>query len=289
MSEATATATATVTPVSEAIATATVTPVVNYAARVKELYPEASKLNNVFTSNPACTPDILEKKIFPCLKFRNYIENFNHEIRDLRSIEILGVFMFGPNVGFIYINCGIYIPGTNTKEVSGFVFIRGDAIAVLVIASVHDKRYALLTRQWRSAGGDNKTEALAGMCDENGDPTGVAIKELYEESGIRLTKKDLIPVGTMEPSIGGCDERITCFYTTTVDLAEDRFDTILSKTHGVDGEKIRIIAKPMDTEVQCIDLALETGDSKLATCMMGYIKNTYHAPASVVAPITTMV
>ena len=279
MSEAIATAT--VTPVSEA------TPVVNYAARVKELNPKASKLTNVFTSNPACTPAILEK-IFTCLKFRNYIENFNHEIRDLRSIEILSVFMFGPNVGFICINCGIYIPGTNTKEVSGFVFIRGDAIAVLVIASVHDKRYALKTSQWRSAGGGNKIEALAGMCDANGDPTGVAIKELYEESGIRLTKKDLIPVGTMEPSIGGCDERITCFYTT-VDLAEDRFDTILTQTHGVDGEKIRIIAKPMDTEVQCIDLALETGDSKLATCMLGYIKNTYHAPASVVAPITTMV
>jgi ADP-sugar diphosphatase len=56
----------------------------------------------------------------------------------------------------------------------GYVFLRGDAVAVLVL--VNDK--ILLVEQYRVPIQQTVIEAPAGMLDESGDFAGVAAKEI---------------------------------------------------------------------------------------------------------------
>lgn len=51
-------------------------------------------------------------------------------------------------------------------------------------------------------------EIPAGMIDEDGNFKGVAAKELEEETGIKIELKELVDLGSIFPSSGGCDEEI---------------------------------------------------------------------------------
>ena len=55
-------------------------------------------------------------------------------------------------------------------------------------------------------------EAPAGMIDESGDFTGVAAKEIQEETGIKITKDQLKPLGSYYPSCGACEEELFIYY-----------------------------------------------------------------------------
>jgi len=94
--------------------------------------------------------------------------------------------MFGPNVGFINIEADITLQG---KKLPGFIFIRGDAVAMLLLVN----KKMVLTRQFRAPYGQFLLEAPAGMIDEEQNFAGVthfillikvAAKELKEECGI---------------------------------------------------------------------------------------------------------
>jgi 8-oxo-dGTP pyrophosphatase MutT (NUDIX family) len=249
------------------------------AAHVRELYPEAKHLTTVVVK-PELTRIQLEK-VLTCVKFSQYISTtFNHEIREMRKIEVREVFFFGPNPGFISINVDAFNRETQKNEASGYVFIRGGAVAVLVRVRVAGNLYALLTRQWRTAGGDYMTEALAGMMDNKQNPVGVALNELKEESGIALTAEQLIPLEKMFPSIGGCDEVIDFFMTTIIDMDEARFVQILAQTHGVasEGESIRIVAYPINTKDELFAL-MRHGDSKINSCILGLLKHEHEEAA----------
>jgi 8-oxo-dGTP pyrophosphatase MutT (NUDIX family) len=150
----------------------------------------------------------------------------------LINLEITDIDMFGPvNVGFIkfttsFIDTRVkYKLDPKTKEVmtplkdniqKGIVFMRGDAVAILVMLHEVDKKkkvdqlYVILTCQNRiPAGDENFKEIVAGMVDANtNNLAGVAAKEVEEETGLKINMKDTIDLGVMEPSMGGCDERI---------------------------------------------------------------------------------
>merc|ERR1719356_423863 len=102
------------------------------------------------------------------------------------------------------------------KPVPGVVFMRGAAVAILVVLKCKDKRYTVVVRQPRiPVGKDNLPEIPAGMLDGEGNFAGVAAKELKEETGISINQKDLIDMTQlafndtypgMYPSCGGTDE-----------------------------------------------------------------------------------
>lgn len=59
--------------------------------------------------------------------------------------------------------------------------------------------------------GQYTLECPAGMLDEDGNFIGVAAKELKEETGLEIEEKKLIPLGSIYPSPGGCDEEVILF------------------------------------------------------------------------------
>ncbi|TKW19422.1 hypothetical protein SEVIR_4G019000v4 [Setaria viridis] len=173
---------------------------------------------------------------------------------NLTRILIQGVDMFGKRVGFMKFKADIIDEETKTK-VPGIVFARGPAVAVLILLESNGQTYAILTEQVRVPIGKFVLELPAGMLDdEKGDFVGTAVREVEEETGIKLNLEDMVDLtalldpatgGRMLPSPGGCDEEIGLFlYRGRVD--EETIRSLQGKETGLrdHGELIKLRVVP---------------------------------------------
>ena len=156
-------------------------------------------------------------------KFEKFLTNFSKDV-DVKQINILSVYWFGNNVGFINLDVETYLNG---KRVPGYVFLRGDAVAILLIVN----GMLLLTRQFRVPVGQFTIEAPAGMVDESSNFAGVAAKELKEECGIEIHQDEMKYLQDIFISPGGSDEVIHLFYVEK-QIPEAKLNELLSKIHG---------------------------------------------------------
>jgi ADP-sugar diphosphatase len=103
-----------------------------------------------------------------------------------------------------------------------YVFLRGGAVAMLIILSASDaEEYVVLCREKRLAIGRFEDIGLpAGMLDGEGHFVGVAAREIEEELGLSIAESELIDlthemykdrVPGVYPSAGACDEFIRLF------------------------------------------------------------------------------
>ena len=105
-------------------------------------------------------------KILDSKKFKDYLQNFNTQNVNVKSVNILSLFMFGKNnVGFVSLIVEVYSKINNVK-LPGYVFLRGHAVSVLVVIN---KKYMLLVKQFRVPYGNFTLEFPAGMMDESGN------------------------------------------------------------------------------------------------------------------------
>ncbi|CAN6166419.1 unnamed protein product [Urochloa humidicola] len=173
---------------------------------------------------------------------------------NLTRILIQGVDMFGKRVGFLKFKADIVDEETKTK-VPGIVFARGSAVAVLILLESNGQTYAVLTEQVRVPIGKFVLELPAGMLDdEKGDFIGTAVREVEEETGIKLNLEDMVDLtallnpatgGRILPSPGGCDEEIGMFlYRGRVD--EETIRSLQGKETGLrdHGELIKLRVVP---------------------------------------------
>ncbi|EWS72660.1 NUDIX hydrolase (macronuclear) [Tetrahymena thermophila SB210] len=200
------------------------------------------------------------EKVQQSKKFKDWIDEFDTTGLTVKSIKIDYVFMFGPNVGFVilYTDC---ITQSHNIKLPGFIFMRGKAVCMLVIVN---QKYMLLCKQYRVPVGKWLIEAPAGMIDESGHFSGVAAKELKEETGIDIDIKDLVDLGGFYPSPGGCDEELLMF-AVEKDLSEEKLKEITSKIHGEHDEQITI-------EIQEYNMknVIQTKDAKLMCLALAY-------------------
>ncbi|CAD6337883.1 unnamed protein product [Miscanthus lutarioriparius] len=226
----------------------------------------------------------------PEADFRNAVESslFKQWLRNLQSekgvltygrlnltrVLIQGVDMFGKRVGFLKFKADIVDEETKTK-VPGIVFARGPAVAVLIILESKGETYAVLTEQVRVPVGKFLLELPAGMLDdEKGDFVGTAVREVEEETGIKLNIEDMVDLtalldpatgGRMLPSPGGCDEEIGLFlYRGCVD--EETIRSLQGKETGLrdHGELIKLRVVPYN------HLWRLTGDAKALSAIALY-------------------
>jgi 8-oxo-dGTP pyrophosphatase MutT (NUDIX family) len=93
------------------------------------------------------------------------------------------------------------------------VFIRGDACLIVPLVRNRDtgEERFLMVRQRRAGSGQLSLEFPAGMLDNDiNDPSGVAARELAEETGMKVPACDLFPLCDRKlfSSVGASDEGI---------------------------------------------------------------------------------
>ncbi|KAM0834194.1 hypothetical protein ACQ4PT_063775 [Festuca glaucescens] len=189
--------------------------------------------------------------------FRRWLENLQSEKGvltygklSLTQILIQGVDMFGERLGFLKFKADIVDEETKAK-IPGIVFARGPAVAVLILLESKGQTYAVLTEQARVPIGKFILELPAGMLDdEKGDFVGTAVREVEEETGIKLNLEDMVDLTAlldpatgckMFPSPGGCDEEMGLFlYRGHVD--EETIKGLQGKETGLrdHGELIKL-------------------------------------------------
>lgn len=209
-------------------------------------------------------------------KLRKWLDDFKLDEITLKEFVVTDADFFGAVVparlGFVK-GYGVACDPQTGVEIPAIAFIRGDAVAVLIIVRIQEtgKMFVLLCKQLRFPAGRTLTEACAGMVDENsGNVVGVAFNEIKEETGFVININQLIKLGSIRPSPGGCDEMIHLFaWETTITEAE--FKEKSDKIYGVDEhEKIHLIFQEFDTFDSYVD-TLE--DAKAECCWRRYLKH----------------
>jgi ADP-sugar diphosphatase len=163
-----------------------------------------------------------------------------------------------------------WLEGEVLNKMSGkvnktFMLLRGDAVAILVLIVNKSQNYILVTEQLRAPTGGIRHEAVAGMMDDDGMASGVAIKEMDEETGIVVKPDELFEIGSYYSSQGIMDEKIRCFFMRR-DMTDAQLTDLTSKLHVKgDFEAIRLRLIPA-TWAEII----KTQDAKLISCYAMY-------------------
>jgi ADP-sugar diphosphatase len=125
-------------------------------------------------------------KVLEMKAFKDWIAGLDKEFK-VKSILVQSVDFFGPRVGFLKFKADVSDKDGTT--VPSIVFMRGAAVAVLFVLRCDEdgEFYTILTVQPRFPTGKYSFPDIpAGMVDGNGDFTGVAAKEMKEETGIEV-------------------------------------------------------------------------------------------------------
>lgn len=150
--------------------------------------------------------------------FTNWCKTIDKNI-EIESIEFQSLDKFKDRIGFLKLKAQAINKKTN-KRIPGVVFLRGANAGVLVVLENNNKKFILLTKQSRlPIGSSSFLEIPAGMLDDEDDANFVALKELKEETGIDITKGELINLTNLiyksekeiKVSPGGSDESIKLF------------------------------------------------------------------------------
>ena len=168
--------------------------------------------------------------------FQNFVQSVVDSDMEIRSLTVRDSVLKGR---FNWLEGEIFNKMSG-KVCKTFMLLRGDAVAILAIVSNKGKEYLLVTEQLRAPTGGIRLEAIAGMMDHEGTPSGIALQELEEEAGIKATKDDLKELGYYYSSQGIMDEKIRCFFMKR-DMSDEQLDELTSKLRGEgDFEAIRI-------------------------------------------------
>ena len=222
---------------------------------------------------------------------QNIMTNFvgNSKFQVSPEVVVHAIKPFGPlkrqdgsiaPAGFVFAEATIKqkVPDPKTGNpvdtiIPGVAFLRGGAVAVLVILKVQEtgEDLCLLTVQSRVPIGHPAYEEIpAGMIDGASNFIGVAAKEMKEETGIEIQQSQLMPLGKMIPSAGGCDEFINLYLFKDVITAEKAVE-LKGKATGnlAENENIILNLQPLSVIQERIR-AGELTDAKLLSALYHY-------------------
>ena len=133
-------------------------------------------------------------------------------------------------------------------RIPGVVFLRGDAVGILIILADEKKEWVVLIRQARFPCGQfESVEIPAGMMDDRGDFCGTAAREILEATGLEFKAEDLTFLGDFFPSCGGCDENLR-LYVCRREMPEAEIHTLQGTLVGMahEHERIRVSLVPLN-------------------------------------------
>ncbi len=208
--------------------------------------------------------------------FQNFVSSVVDSDMEIRSLTVRDSVLKGR---FNWLE-GEVFNKMSGKTCKTFMLLRGDAVAILAIVSNKGSEYLLVTEQLRAPTGGIRHEAIAGMMDHEGTPSGIALQELDEEAGIKATKDDLIELGYYYSSQGIMDEKIRCFFMKR-EMTDEQLSELTSKLRGEgDFEAIRIRLIPATWSA-----VFATHDAKLIASYGMYLEHQTNKSAPSYVPI----
>lgn len=223
---------------------------------------------------PVTLPQGIEPFMFSSMlkgykPFSEWCKNVDKNL-EIRGLTIQGVDYFGAHIGFLKFSAEAY-SRIHGERVPGIVFMRGGSVAVLLVLTDEQTKeeYVVLTEQARvPVGQASFVEIPAGMMDNEGDVTGVAIREVAEETGIEVKRTELQSLGSYYSSPGGSDELISLFYLER-SVPSTFIKSLESKLTGVDAhERITVRIRKLEEAVK----SMNDGKSLLAILLYRSLK-----------------
>ncbi len=112
--------------------------------------------------------------------------------------------------------------GGRSGPVQRELMVRGHAVAV-VLYDLAQHAFVLIEQfrigPWYSGTNPWLLEVVAGMCEKGESNEAVAVREVFEETGIDIDEQDLYYITRYYPSPGGIDEQVT-LYAALVDSSK---------------------------------------------------------------------
>lgn len=225
------------------------------------------------------------------MRHQGFAKWYNGIVRDFpecKYIKILDVYPFGPAERAVYglILADAFIPREDGKPpIPGCAFIRGDAVGVFVCVRSGGQKYVITTVQARvpscsrtyvittvqahvPSGSRTYEEIPTGMLDKDKNFKVVALKELWEEVGLTANESEMMHLGDMYPSPGGCDEKIGLFYVEK-EMSVEELDSLKGKCTGEikGGEVITLRVRTLADFKRAVSSG-EITDSKAHSALM---------------------
>jgi ADP-sugar diphosphatase len=200
--------------------------------------------------------------------YTKMIREFGNRFTSVKILEIRP-FILSRGLGFVLVDAEVY--NESGLRLPGVAFLRGASVAVLLELVCGAQKYVVSTIQARIPGGSAAYEEIpAGMMDDAGNFFGVAAKEIEEEVGIKIEPEDLHELGSMDPSIGGCDERIRLF-RAELEIGPEHLERLRSSLTGclAEGEAITLRLRLSDE----FHRALMSGEIKDAKAMCAMFRS----------------
>ena len=150
--------------------------------------------------------------------------------------------------GLLFAKLNAEVNDIDGNHIHGALFMRGAAVAILVVLKSNGKKWIVLTSQPRfPVGVFDSVEIPAGMMDDKGDFISTAVREIEEETGIIVDNNNLTYLDEFITSGGGSDERIK-LYSCEIETSEDEIKEMNGKTTGVahEHERLTVIIVPFD-------------------------------------------
>jgi len=216
---------------------------------------------------------------------------FHEEGYKLKKVEIKEKYMIGKRPLFMYVEA--LVESKNGDRLPGVAFLRGGAVAVLIIlrpSDSPDERYVVMTEQARiPAGSLSFMEIPAGMLDpKDGNKfDGAAAREIKEEIGLVLKEEDLTNMTeialkgeqtdellqrAMYPSPGGCDEYISIFLWER-EMDRMQIEGLRGRLTGIRSEKERITVRLLNYE-KLLQVGARDVKTLAAWALYEYLKRT---------------
>jgi 8-oxo-dGTP pyrophosphatase MutT (NUDIX family) len=212
---------------------------------------------HIFNASP---PHPTGNKMQP-FKITRWQKNVTANGCNLRSINELST-ICKRNGDHLFSLLSVDVAAPEGYRLPHIVFIRGNAVVVVPLLrnrETGEERF-LMVRQRRIGSGALTLEFPAGMIDHDDEnPVDVGVKELFEETGIRVGREQLYPLcdKPLYSSAGASDEAIY-YFGCRIEIPGVQFTSLHHGEHGDPEDNEHIIlelhtrdeAEPLITSIQ---------------------------------------